>query len=286
MSAMKRTLVIVVPLLLVGLCGFTFFPPGEHAVKLTAYDVLIKRGEKCVLSAKLEHDGPLGINPDMRGYDLTFKGKPFGEKTVKTGKDGIASVEVELDAAAGKSFPVDVVFGGSPRHQAAVATLEVYIWPEKTPILVTDIDHTISDFSQLKVPFAENQNIPILPDADTVLTRLAKDYAVVYLSARDDALYGKTRAWLNLHGFPRGPFFCRDYRIGQSQEEFKKNFLGPFTKRFTNVAVGVGDRESDANAYQAFGIKAYMIDPQGKKTYPAGTVIVKNWLEVEERLKK
>jgi len=286
MSVKKRVLLILAILLVLGATGFLLLPPQRYAVKLTAYDSLIKPGEKCHLSAKLEHDGPLGVNPDMRGYELAFEGKPFGRRTARTGRDGVATVEIELDAAAGTRFSVDVVFSGSTRHQPAAAAAEVFIWSEKARILVTDIDHTISDFSQLKVPFVDNQNIPILPDADVVLSRLSRDYHIVYLSARDDALYGKTKAWLKLHAFPPGPFFCRDYRIGQSQEAFKTQFLAGFTQRFTHVEVGVGDRPSDAHTYLSVGMQSIMIDPEGKKSFPEGTIVVGSWKEVERRLMK
>lgn len=257
-----------------------------YDVKLTVFDQLAVPGETVTLRAKLEHQGKLGINPDLRGYPLRFSCPPLADQEVKTGRDGMATLEVRVPADAKGIYPVKVAFPGSDHHRPDEAAGRLFAWPADSRILVTDVDLTISGLAELKVPFTPNQRIPTLPGAVEALTELGKTYRIVYLSARDDALCNRTCSWLCASGFPEGPFFCRDFHLGSKQEAFKRAFLADLKKRFPNVAVGVGDKPSDAGAYLANGLRTFIINPKDRERLPKEAVVVESWKEVRERLSK
>ena len=169
-------------------------------------------------------------------------------------------------------------------HQPAEATGRVFLWPADSRILITDVDHTISDLALLKVPFTPNERIPALPGAAVALTELSRTHRIVYLSARDEALYDKTRAWLQEKGFPEGPLFCREFRVSVGQETFKRQFIAEFKKRYPQTVVGIGDQPSDARAYLSNGMAALLLDPEGRAELPAGAVRVSSWREVLQQL--
>ncbi len=289
MSGQTKLLILVVGVLAIGALGFFLWPGQRLNVKLTVYDQLVQPGESVKMTAKLEHDGPLGVNPDMRDYPLTFNLPARGEKgihQVRTTDGGLAWKRFSLPANEKGPGPIPFTasFAGSDRHKPAEQSGRIFLWPKDALILITDIDHTISDLSQLKVPFVDPKDNPALPGAPEALTELAKQYRIVYLTARDDALFNYTRRWLKEKGFPDGPCFCRDFYPGQTQEGFKKKFIEDLKKQFPNLNVGVGDRESDAAAYLAHDINSYIIDPEKKRDLPNDAVRVDSWKEIKERL--
>ncbi len=292
MSGRRKVLIALMGLVValgVGALGFYFMPGQRYDVKLTVYDQLVQPGEQVKLTAKLERDGPLGVNPDLRDFPLKFimpgKGEK-GEHVVRTASEGIAWKRLfpPANEKGPDPFTFEVEFEGSGHHKPGKGSGRVFIWPKDAPILITDIDHTISDLSQLTVPLVEAKDNPTLPGAPEALTALAQQYRIVYLTARDDALFNYTVRWLKEKSFPAGPCFCRDFHVGQSQEGFKKKFIAELKERFPKVQIGVGDRESDAAAYLAHGITPYIIDPQKKRDLPTEAVRVDSWKEIQERL--
>jgi phosphatidate phosphatase APP1 len=276
------------PLLSVGIatCILLAFVAGAQfrtRLKVTAFDTLGSPDQEIALRAKVERDGPGLFNPDLRGRRLQFLARPWLEREAVTDHEGTATIAVMAPAAPGRHDVTSSVARGQGLANAE-ATVRLFLWPADSTILVTDVDHTVSNLSEPLVPVTPNRDIPPLPGAVESLERLAHAYRVVYLSARDDLLYNKTRAWLQDKRFPDGPLFCRDYYVGQSQAGFKTRLLADLKKRFPKVVVGVGDRASDAEAYLANGMAAYLIDPESKGRFPAGSIAVRSWAEVEKRL--
>jgi hypothetical protein len=257
---------------------------NDFDVKLTTFDQLAVPGEAVTLRAKLEHQGKLGINPDMRGYPLLIQCPPLIDREVKTGKDGVVTIEVKVPADAKSVHPIKVTFPGSDHHRPAEAASKLFVWPKDARILITDVDMTVSNLAELRVPFTPNDRIPALPGAVEALTELAKTYRIIYLSARDDALCSRTCGWLCDKGFPEGPFFCRDFKIGSKQEMFKREFIADLKKRFPNVAIGVGDKPSDAGAYLSNGLRAFIIARKDRTKLPKEVVVVESWKELREQL--
>ena len=116
-----------------------------------------------------------------------------------------------------------------------------------------------------------------------MLDELARDYEILYLSARDDSLLARSRAWLDHHQFPRGALLTRDLHLGNlSAESFKTRRLRELQRRFQLVA-GVGDRNEDARAYLEAGLYAIMIGDEDDVPERASKVV--RWSEVGRLLR-
>jgi hypothetical protein len=248
-------------------------------VRLTVHDQVARPDAAVALTAKLEHAGfPYR---DLSGCCLScgLAGEAW------TGREGIATFTLEFPPGTPSPQAVEVCFAGSARLRPAAGCGRVFLWDCDRPILVTDIDNTISDRLLFLVPVTPIAKNATLPDAAAVLTELAQHYHIVYLTCRPAWLHGKTRAWLAAHGFPEGPLFCRDFRLGQSQEGYKRQFLTDFKARFPNLAIGVGNTSSDAGAYQSAGMQTLIIEPKGGNGTEAFRV-VRGWREVGKVLRE
>ena len=113
---MDLTFAVALPALLVlttSAAGW-WWPLGrQYDVKLTAFDQLARPGETVVVRAKLEHQGVLGVNPDLRGYPLRIAVGPLVDQEVRTGRDGVAALEITVPAEAKAQYPIQVAFAGS-----------------------------------------------------------------------------------------------------------------------------------------------------------------------------
>jgi hypothetical protein len=258
--------------------------PGCCAVRLTVFDQLALPGERVCVTAKLEHAGLLGWDPDMHWYCLAFHFPNTEALRSCTRRDGLACVSIQASADAKALTCFQVRFSGSRHHQPAEARGRAFVWTADCPILVTDVDNTISDFDLLKVPFTPNDRIPPLPDAVNVLNDLGQVYRIVYLTARPVCLYNKTREWLTCHGFPEGPLFCRNYQLGETQAGFKRRFLTTLKNRFPNLAVGIGNRTGDRWAYRKAGLKVILIDPKLTHQKSDDVIVLDCWRRVGQLL--
>src|SRR5262249_15998383 len=104
------------------------------------------------------------------------------------------------------------IFADDPRGAGTL-----FVNPDR-PTLVVDIDGTLSDYPELKVPFS-GEKAPAFKNSVDTLNPLAKDYNIVYLTARDDALDEKTRGFLfkdhdpgreGVQAFPQGAVLYND----------------------------------------------------------------------------
>jgi hypothetical protein len=262
---------------------------GAHAQErftpwLTAFDGLAEQGGTASLEAKLEQPGLWALHFHMRGYPLRFTCPGMLDHEATTTEDGIATIRLRLPSSCAGVYPLTVSFAGSGHHQQARATARLFVWPANSRILITDIDHTISDLSQLKVPFTPNEQTPPLTGAVENLRAISANYRIIYLSARDDVLYQRTQLWLAEKGFPAGPLFCRDFHLGGTQEGFKRHVIAELKKRFPRIEVGVGDKASDARAYLGNGLKTFLIEPKQGGPVPKEAIIVRSWHDLTQRL--
>ncbi len=262
--------------------GDQFVEENGKSLRLTVYDVVAAPGGGTVtFSAKLEKVRLVLANPDLKGREISFflDGKPAGA-AVSAG-EGISTVSVPAPAPGPHEIRATL---GNGRAFGILL-----VAPKGARAFVTDIDHTISDFPEPKVPFASIEEMPPLPNASSVLMRLSKQHVIVYLTARDDAILQKTKAWLRFHGFPWGPVLGRDlqfwdlFKKGQGAPSHKQRALQALRQALPDIRFGAGDLAGDMNAYLANGISPFLIAPEGTKV-PEGAQRASGWREIEEAL--
>lgn len=165
------------------------------------------------------------------------------------------------------------------RADEAIAT--VYVLDRARPVVVTDIDRTLANANSFQFLISPLTAVRPFPAAVEAMQELSKRYAIVYLTARDEGLLIKTRRWLAHFGFPRGPVFCRRFAIGNlSAEKFKRELLRSLRPKLPVIAAGIGDREEDARAYAANGIRPVLFRVKGRRSGVEGTVVVRSWKEI------
>jgi len=136
--------------------------------------------------------------------------------------------------------------------------------------LVVDLDHTVVDAGAYMVITGEP---PPMADARDVLQRLSEreSYSLIYLTQRPDALTRKSKLWLTANGFPPGVLITVRAREAMGDTaDVKTRRLQPFKERWEGITVGIGDREGDALAYLANGMRAYVIPDLGRPDDEAG----------------
>lgn len=225
---------------------------------LTARDGLSVPRQRVELSAKLE--GTLGpLRPDQPRERLEFQ---LGEELVSalTDSDGVARASLTPLTSGVLNF--EVRLQRDPRIQA---TGKLWSVAPSRPVIVSDIDGTLSSMAGWKVPFL-GERAEAYPGAAELLRELAETHTLVYLSARDESFRAGSRAFLSRHAFPPGPLLLNSWGLDKPEQreqlrpgrhgEFKARVLRSLKERGLTLAFGLGDKETDAEAYEAVDLRS------------------------------
>ncbi|MGE5182183.1 MAG: hypothetical protein ACM31C_08975 [Acidobacteriota bacterium] len=143
------------------------------------------------------------------------------------------------------------------------ATFLALVAPDATKLLVSDVDGTLTPsenaFTDSLVGGADPGVQPGAPGAYAVAAQ--KGYVVVYLTSRGSQFTADTRSYLAAQGLVRGPLRLADSFVtlpGSSTTSFKTAAMQAFGQGLT-LAAGVGNRQSDIDAYASVGIAATRI---------------------------
>jgi phosphatidate phosphatase APP1 len=253
----------------------------RDAARILAFDAVTPPGRAVTLSVKIERDNL--THRDLERVPLLFARGKDAALRATTGDDGIATVSWTPPAARPDAYEFTVSLAPDAKCAAPDATLRVFVRDPKRPVLVVDLDGTVCAASALEVATKEPGDLPALEGSAEALHALSKRYDILYLTARDDGLFARSRAWLDLRGFPAAPVLVRDLKVTTlSAERFKKGRLVEL-KRDYNLVAGVGDRDEDGDAYLAAGMKAVLVGPGST---PEGAVRFDDWKKVRAELEK
>ncbi len=189
--------------------------------------------------------------------------EPLG--TVRTTEDGEhPTVEGVEDNGGWVFFKVPPRLAlGEGRHRflmvvgGDLSTTEVFVDIVKpdTPIIVTDVDGTLTtseneEFTALLTGAIPDAN----PDSPAVISLLAeKGYRIFYVTARPHFLVGRTREFIEVHGFPPGlvhTSLSLTGATGDSAVTYKSGELAALAARGMVPAWAFGNTETDAEAYE------------------------------------
>lgn len=135
-----------------------------------------------------------------------------------------------------------------------------YVASERAVVLVTDVDGTLTSSENAVVKqVIFNTNVGVQDGAPEAMRALAASgYQPVYLTARGRGLTQMTRAWLVMHGFPRGPIIMAHGLTlpGNAALRHKKRALAKLRSDGVIATLGVGNRATDVAAYAGAGIPA------------------------------
>lgn len=249
---------------------FLIASSAEAKVTGLAYDAVTVPGKTISLSAKFERDWPGPLRPDLQNEIVAFSmgGKILGAS--RTDKEGKASLSWTAKKEGRLSFKATLV-----KRQFSVTGV-VRVLKPKNKVLVFDIDGTISDMSELMVPF-RGHKAKAFPHSVDLLNQLAKDYSIVYLTARDDAFWKVTQGFLRRRQFPEGTVIYNEYggetraALGnqlnpKNHGRFKLAVLRQLRRQGLNLVAGIGNAATDAEAYQTAKLRSYI---RSEKSYKA-----------------
>ncbi len=234
----------------------------EDGYLFVGYDTLGYPSKPANLIAKvlkMNPTGLTGINDVTVGF--YHKGKLAG--LAKTNDKGEAAISYTPAKAGSYKFDLRAIAaddgegeGADAIEKLTTSSLLLVACPKDKPLVVIDLDHTVVDSSFLRVLFGEAKP---MADAVRVTKRIAGKYGIIYLTARPDLLAGKSKAWLAEHGFPSGPLLLSGVEKMFASGKFKTAKLSALQEAFPNIAIGIGDKYSDAQAYVDNSMTAYLI---------------------------
>lgn len=267
--------------------GGFFFTYLQAEVFITGHDAIVLPGQSAVLSAKAEIKFISFLQPDIKGLTVHFMvgGRALGSGV--TDKDGIA--QIAYNAAAPGVYQIEYRIAKKCKYRAG----RLFVASGKRPTIVTDIDGTISDYPDWKVPFGGGK-APTFTHAPELFRKLAEKYEIVYLTARDDVWDRATLAFLDKHNFPPGPIVYNQLGLaGEKRKQLSSKHHGSFKLAAIErlkasglvVVLGIGNAATDAEAYVNAGIDSYLIRDK-KYQIKSPSIVFDNYSELELILTK
>ncbi len=263
--ALRTRLIIVTALLSAAGCG---------APHLGGSDAFRMEGVPSLLTAYTERTGLTGGWNVVEGVEVTFLINGKQVASVVTDGDGYAGAKVTLPADV-KHFTAQATIDGKQLQHEGV----VHQWPRNRTIIVCDIDGTISwtDFERL---YLDKSNVGTKPidQAVETLQELSGRFNIAYLSARPRILMGLTKEWLDEHGFPPGPLLtASSIDEGIHAERFKEKTIREHKKSAPYILIGIGNLDSDAEAYAANGLLTLIRHKRDDKQFRAHAIVLPDW---------
>ncbi len=236
---------------------------ADHGAVFYAFDTLAYPAEPVALVAQVRSAKDL---TPIAGVTVAFSRGDWVAGRITTDAKGVASMKWTPPAKGNYSFKARIVSvpDESLRQLLAVrpSTLLVAARDKKAPQVVVDLDHTVvaSNFMLVLVGGGKP-----MADSVEVLGRVAKRYGVIYLTHRPDLLTRRSKTWLAENGYPSGPLLVSEMKDVLDSGKFKSARLTELRRLFPGVAMGIGDKLSDAQAYVDNGLSAYLIPHYKKK---------------------
>jgi hypothetical protein len=253
---------------------------AAKAALITPYDSVVSAGGRTTLRCKVERDNILRW--DLPGQTVEFWANGTRIGSARTDRDGQAALTVQAGQGSGDVFvTARLAAGGSYRAPDAQILLAIRD-PASARLVIVDIDKTISDASNSQVVLRSNRDIRPIPGAVQMLRDIAADATIVYITAREEYLDGKTRAWLAMWGFPRGPAFLSDGLRAQFIDPvpYKTATIRFLKGMLPNIPCGFGNKNTDADAYQANGLASLLVDTENDRPYRSFATVVRSWDEL------
>jgi len=241
-------------LLLGGCGGQTALLGTTGSYVLTGMDALTPPGTEVDLRAQLRQGDFLQGAP---GQPLRFRLDGRLYKAVETDQDGTAYAAFTPPAPGNYRFAVEVVPVGLPGDPPDPTEIVVACRSPDAPLVIVDMDKTIVATGFQTVLFGSPRP---MERSQEVLSRLAQDHTIVYLTHRPDLFGLKSKRWLRDNQYPPGPVLLST--IGgflKGSGAFKSGMLEQIRRQFTNVRIGIGDKISDAQTYHEHHMRSILI---------------------------
>jgi hypothetical protein len=249
-------------------------PPRVEEVRVL--DDLARPGEPISLAAKVVGGRLRGMFGGIEGAVVSFEIDGGHAGASRTDGAGRAAVRYNIPFPGDYQVTARAKLASGEELPLAIGLLRVIDAGQS--IVVTDIDGTIADVTELGFVFRGAEPVRPIPGAVEAMQALAREFAVVYLSRRDEDLGPRTKEWLAANAFPAGPvLLSRSLHDPFDASTFKRETLRMLKRRFPNIVAGIGNSASDAEAYASNSIPPFLVGRvEGS---PSGARTCANWNE-------
>ncbi len=157
-------------------------------------------------------------------------------------------------------------------------------WRSDRVIVACDIDATISQTSLTALFFHEidETSMPI-EDSPEVLTKLAANFQLLYVTARPRFTLEKTRAWVEEHGYPIQPVVTSlAARDALGQTGYKTRTLNSLRKHYGNLLIGIGNTDIDAESYAIHDMLVLLVQPEAPLGHDGAVIRFQTWTQIHD----
>jgi len=251
---------LTAPVALTGLMLLALSSSAEAGVVGRSFDAITTPGHRVQVQAKFQCSWFGGLwKPDLKNkrVELAFRGRTL---RARTDHEGMGRASFDAPTQPG-------TYTYTARYRSTQVSGKVWVLDPQRPLAVFDIDGTLSDMSDFMVLF-RGASAKQFPGSSQLVRDMARTHQIIYLTARDDFLDKQTREFLSKQNFPVAPVIYNDY--GASGEvqlslilpsghgDFKLGQLKKLQRLGLNVAVGVGNAETDGYAYEHAHVPSYL----------------------------
>mgnify|MGYP002620043485 CR=1 FL=1 len=153
----------------------------------------------------------------------------------------------------------------------------VFVYPEGTQVIITDIDGTLTrDDNEFITQLSNPSHVPAQNTGSDRLMQTWNDkgYIVVYLTARPNDFRWQSRNWLRSQGFPYGPMeTATSFVFGETARTYKRAFVNRVSGDLDwDIVAAYGNAFSDVDAYEDGGIPKNVTFTINEASGAAGTV--------------
>ena len=262
---------------------------GRGGYALTGYDAVCTPGEPTPVRVRLSNSGLFG---SVEGRVIRFYRHGSLHGQAKTNRAGMAWVPFSPQRAGDTRFEAECV---ALKQSPIRVDMLIRCRPADAPIAVVDIDRTLTAPGREPIGGSGAQ---AEASAVSVLTRLAGQYAVIYVTRRADHLAAGSTAWLRRHGYPPGPVLTPHAGQTPAAGAEGPSRLGEIRTRFRGRGIGISDRIADVQACTARGLEAFLLLPAPESDNPQelrrladaleelhpAVQVVQNWRQIEQVL--
>ncbi len=134
--------------------------------------------------------------------------------------------------------------------------------PKLPTVVIVDVDGTVAKMDG-RGPFEWHRVIEDLPNQPVIdlVTMLANDYKIVFLSGRDEVCRNQTRLWLDEHVSPifGADLFMRPVNDNRKDSIVKLEIFDREIRGKYNIKFILDDRKQIVDAWRSLGLTVFQV---------------------------
>lgn len=238
-------------------------PASASPVKIIAHDAIALPGQRLFLEASLYRSGVRGmLSPPVGGEVLRFytkDGELLGEKLT----DVAGTARIAYEERGPGVYPFTVRLWDNQRYEAESGEAIVVVRNPTNRLFFVAVEETLAGTSAVEFLIRPQEKILPVPDANTILSGLPRQYDIVYLTGVKRTSLDKMRQWLKTHDFPKAPLWPVAGALLKGEEGDEKAFTEAIDRIWKDrrfPAHVVLTRKSLAQAVAEKKVKVFLLD--------------------------